>query len=86
MKLNIFGEKVIINPDSIGPQKGYYLYEVSKNIFEQENSVILISYFVKFVGKYILDYIKIFFLTILNLLKEQIKNLDNNKYILQKNN
>ena len=30
--LNIFGEKVIINPDSIGPQQGYYLYEVSKNI------------------------------------------------------
>ena len=30
--LNIFGEKLIINPDSIDPDKGYYLYDVAKNI------------------------------------------------------
>ena len=30
--LNIFGEKVIINPNSIDPVKGYYIYDVSKNI------------------------------------------------------
>jgi MFS family permease len=30
--LNIFGEKVIINPKSIDPKEGYYLYDVSKNI------------------------------------------------------
>ena len=30
--LNLFGEKVIINPDSIDPQRGYYTYEVAKNI------------------------------------------------------
>ena len=32
--LNIVGEKVIINPDSIGPKDGYYLFEVSKNILK----------------------------------------------------
>ena len=30
--LNIFGERAIINPDSINPQKGYYIYDVAKNI------------------------------------------------------
>lgn len=30
--LNIFGEKVIINPESIDPEKGYYTKDVSKNI------------------------------------------------------
>ena len=30
--LNLFGEKVIINPDSIDPENGYYSVEVSKNI------------------------------------------------------
>ena len=30
--LNIFGEKVIINPDSINPVRGYYIYDVAKNI------------------------------------------------------
>ena len=32
--LNIVGEKVIINPDSIGPKDGYYLFDVSKNILK----------------------------------------------------
>ena len=30
--LNLFREKVIINPDSIDPENGYYSVEVSKNI------------------------------------------------------
>ena len=30
--LNIFGEKVIINPESIDPIRGYYIYDVAKNI------------------------------------------------------
>ena len=30
--LNIFGEKIIINPKSINPFRGYYIYEVAKNI------------------------------------------------------
>ena len=30
--LNIFGERVIINPDSINPFMGYYTYEAAKNI------------------------------------------------------
>ena len=30
--LNIFGERAIINPDSIDPFKGYYIYDVAKNI------------------------------------------------------
>ena len=30
--LNIFGEKLIINPDSIDPERGYYIYDVAKNI------------------------------------------------------
>ena len=30
--LNLFGEKVIINPNSVDPENGYYSVEVSKNI------------------------------------------------------
>ena len=30
--LNLFGEKVIINPNSVDPENGYYSFEVSKNI------------------------------------------------------
>ena len=30
--LNIFGEKFIINPQSINPVQGYYIYDVAKNI------------------------------------------------------
>ena len=30
--LNIFAEKVIINPESIDPISGYYIYDVAKNI------------------------------------------------------
>ena len=30
--LNLFGEKVIINPNSVDPEDGYYSVEVSKNI------------------------------------------------------
>ena len=32
--LNMVGEKVIVNPDSIGPKDGYYLFDVSKNILK----------------------------------------------------
>ena len=30
--INLLGEKLIINPDSIDPEKGYYIYDVAKNI------------------------------------------------------
>ena len=30
--INIFRERAIINPDSIDPFEGYYIYEVAKNI------------------------------------------------------
>ena len=43
--------------------------ESSENITEKENSIILLSYIVKYTGKCIVDYLEIYFSNLVRLLK-----------------
>ena len=45
--------------------------EISRNVYEKEESIVLLSYFVKYTGKYIVDYVQIIFSTLVKILKSE---------------
>ena len=51
--------------------------ESSENITEKENSIILLSYIVKYTGKCIVDYLEIYFSNLVRLLKDDDEEVQN---------
>lgn len=45
--------------------------EISNNIFEKEDAIVLMSYYVKYTGMYIVDYVQIIFSTLIKILKAE---------------
>ena len=45
--------------------------EISTNIFEKEDAIVLMSYYVKYTGMYIVDYVQIIFSTLIKILKSE---------------
>ena len=73
--LNIFGEKFIVNPDSIDPVRGYYIYEVAKNIKKY--------YLFQILCTVIFSTFTIFFIVEFNIKRGPPKSKNKNKKIIK---
>ena len=65
----------------------FMILEISTNIFERENAIVLLSYYVKYTIEYILDYIQLIFTKLIKILKsETIIDQDNEVQKIYSNN
>jgi FKBP12-rapamycin complex-associated protein len=60
--------------------------EINRNVFEKEESIVLLSFFVRYTGKYIVDYVQIIFSTLVKILKNETDfNLENGESLYHSN-
>ena len=53
----------------------FMLLEISSNVYERENAIVLMSYYVKYTGEHIVDYVQLIFTNLIKILKSETNSL-----------
>ena len=62
----------------------FMLLEISSNVYEREDAIVLMSYYVKYTGEYIVDYVQLIFTNLIKILKSET-NLEQDNEMLKVN-